>query len=232
VPAPAYPLTYLPSAAERGEALFATHCAECHESGRDNRLGTVIPLAEIGTDPARTKAWTREAADAANEKVVHGLGMERTPMSKPYDGYVALQLDGLWLRGPYLHNGSVPTVRALLEPPECRPKIFFRGYDLLDREHMGFAALQCDDNGRPVMGYELPVGCETRVLSGCVPSYNAQRYFRFDTAEVGNGNQGHVYGTDLSNDDKRALVEYLKQRDRGAPAAAETSPAPHQGDAP
>src|SRR5207237_316703 len=39
---------------------------------------------------------------------------------------VAPQLDGLWLRGPYLHDGSVPTVRDLLEPAICRPKVFYR----------------------------------------------------------------------------------------------------------
>ena len=27
-----------------------------------------------------------------------------------------MPLDGLWLRAPYLHNGSVPTLRDLLEP--------------------------------------------------------------------------------------------------------------------
>jgi hypothetical protein len=34
--------------------------------------------------------------------------------------------------------------------------------------------------------------------------------FRYDTSIVGNSNQGHTYGVDLSADDKRALVEYLK----------------------
>ena len=31
-------------------------------------------------------------------------------------GYANMPLDGVWLRAPYLHNGSVPTLRDLLEP--------------------------------------------------------------------------------------------------------------------
>ncbi len=36
-------------------------------------------------------------------------------------GYANMPLDGIWLRAPYLHNGSVPTLRALLEPAAKRP---------------------------------------------------------------------------------------------------------------
>jgi hypothetical protein len=34
--------------------------------------------------------------------------------------------------------------------------------------------------------------------------------FLFDTTVRGNSNAGHAYGTDLSEDDRKALVEYLK----------------------
>jgi hypothetical protein len=34
--------------------------------------------------------------------------------------------------------------------------------------------------------------------------------FRFDTSLRGNGNGGHVYGADLSEADKTALIEFLK----------------------
>ena len=37
-----------------------------------------------------------------------------------------------------------------------------------------------------------------------------QRYFLFDTREKRNGNQGHTYGTQLANEDKEKLLEYLK----------------------
>ena len=56
------------------------------------------------------------------------------------DGYANMPLDGLWLRAPYLHNGSVPTLRALLDPPAQRPTIFYRGYDVYDYANVGFVS--------------------------------------------------------------------------------------------
>ena len=37
------------------------------------------------------------------------------------NGYANMPLDGMWLRAPYLHNGSVPTLRGLLFPDERPP---------------------------------------------------------------------------------------------------------------
>jgi RoxA-like, cytochrome c-like len=101
-------------------------------------------------------------------------------------GYANMPLDGLWLRAPYLHNGSVPTLRALLEPKERRPTVLYIGYDVYDFENVGF------------------------VTSG--PDAE-QRGWRLDTFEPANGNGGHEgaqYGTDLTPGQKAALIEYLK----------------------
>ncbi len=98
-----------------------------------------------------------------------------------------MPLDGIWLRAPYLHNGSVPSLRDLLEPAAARPKVFWRGNDLFDPVKVGFVS----DS----------------------PEAGGKKFFRFDTAEAGNGNGGHegvAYGTGLSPDDKAALVEFLK----------------------
>ncbi len=53
-----------------------------------------------------------------------------TQFRKTY-GYANAPLDGLWLRAPYLHNGSVPTLRQLLEPGERRTALFYIGYPRL-----------------------------------------------------------------------------------------------------
>jgi mono/diheme cytochrome c family protein len=204
LPAPAYPLRIDAARATQGERLFEEHCADCHAAGRDNRMGTVIPVEEIGTDAERTHAWTLEAANAANAKVLE-FDVHRTPMSKPETpGYVALQLDGIWLRAPYLHNGAVPTVRALLEPPRCRPATFYRGYDVLDRQNLGFISKRC-----PVVEAAPAPGCPAvEVQTGCMPE---DAGWLLDTAEPGNGNGGHAYGTDFPAEEKDALVEYLKR---------------------
>jgi hypothetical protein len=81
----------------------------------------------------------------------------------------------------------VPSLRALLEPATARPKVFYRGNDVYDSANVGFVADVADERGRG--------------------------FFRFDTSVPGNGNGGHegpAYGTDLSQQDKAALVEYLK----------------------
>lgn len=205
VPAPPYPVPPSPeetSDAAHGREVFEASCAACHAPGRENRLGTVIPLAEIGTDPERTNAWTLEAANGAN-KVVAGLGIHRTPMTKPSSpGYTAVQLDGIWLRAPYLHNGSVPTLHDLLEPPACRPSTFYGGWDVLDGENVGFVDRRCDE---PTVS--RPAGCEAVASPGCMPRDKGRL---FDTTLRGNGNGGHDFGTRLPAADKKALIAYLK----------------------
>jgi hypothetical protein len=90
-------------------------------------------------------------------------------------------LDGIWASGPYLHNGSVPTIYELLSPVAERRAVFWTGGRELDRERLGFVS---DD---------------------------APGRFRFDTALPGNRNIGHEYPPrGLTHDERMALVEYLK----------------------
>ena len=211
LPPPKYPLPIDSVVAARGAAVFEQRCAECHASGRDNRLGTVIPIEELGTDPERVNAWTRQAADSANVTVKNLMGIRRTPMGKPdRSGYIALQLDGLWLRGPYLHNGSVPTVRALLEPEERRPRTFYRGYDVLDRWNLGFVSRRCAGEEAELPESPRPASASsdsTELQWGCMPN---DRGWLYDASQRGNGNGGHAYGVDLSDEAKMELIEYLK----------------------
>ena len=77
--------------------------------------GAIADTAEaIATSPAQVQA------------ALARIGVQRDALN------VANELTGVWLRGPYLHNGSVPTLRELLLPPSQRPEEFYRGYDLID----------------------------------------------------------------------------------------------------
>jgi mono/diheme cytochrome c family protein len=182
VPAPRFPLPIDTALAADGEAIYRQTCAPCHAAG-GSRTGTVVPVEEVGTDPHRLEMWTPEAATAYNAYGDrHAWDMSRF---RSTGGYVAVPHDGLWLRAPYLHNGSVPTLADLLEPPASRPARFWRGLDLIDPIKVGF------------------------VTSGA----EAQRAGTlYDTSRPGNGNGGHLYGTDLPVAEKRALLEYLKTR--------------------
>jgi RoxA-like, cytochrome c-like len=218
LPPPAYPLPWDSELAARGEAVFEAHCADCHAPERENRMGTVIPIEEIGTDRHRLDTWVLAAAEGAN-KAVAEMGITRTPMIKT-EGYIALQLDGIWLRGPYLHNGSVPTLRDLLRPAAERPTVFCRGYDVLDGADVGFLSdarvdPRCAEPGPPATdpgggsggGAADGYGEGAHHYSNEWPRPGVWKYY---VAERGNGNGGHEYGTDLPAADKDALLEYLK----------------------
>jgi hypothetical protein len=104
--------------------------------------------------------------------------------------YKVRPLNGIWATPPYLHNGSVPNLYALLSPVAERPTRFYLG----DREY------------DPVN-----VGFRSDKLNGG---------FEFDTTIRGNYNTGHefdnnpnkegVIGPWLSPDDRWAIIEYLK----------------------
>ena len=193
MPPPTWPFTQTnpinPQMATAGKNIYLRDCASCHEP-RGERTNKVIPIGEVGTDLERTKSWSKAAAEEANRKVKE-LGIDRPPMTEldPY-GYISPPLDGIWLRAPYLHNGSVPTLRDLLNSPTERPTTFHRGYDVFDPTKVGFKEPAPQPTG--------PTG-ELR-----------QRYFLFDTRKRGEGNGGHLYGTTLTSTEKDQLLEYLK----------------------
>ena len=179
---PPYPFAVDAALATVGEVVYKSECAQCHAQG-GSRTGQSVPSLEVGTDGRRLDVWTESATTAydafAARRAWKGAGF------RTGDGYMSVSLDGVWLRAPYLHNGSVPSLRDLMEAPANRPARFWRGYDVYDPVKVGFV-------------YEGPDAERMGTLH--------------DTAQPGNGNTGHMYGTTLSAESKRALVEYLKTR--------------------
>ena len=137
----------------RGAPLYAQHCQSCHADNRfrdgviapGTQVGQVVPIADIGTDPHRLDSYTDEFA--ANQYALYPDSPYRFTHFRKTGGYANHPLDGIWLRGPFLHNGSVPTLRDLLDAPEMRPKVFYRGYDVFDQKNVGFVS---DVARRPV----------------------------------------------------------------------------------
>jgi len=103
--------------------------------------------------------------------------------------YKAAPRDGVWATPPFLHNGSVPNLYEMLIPAAERTKKFYLGGDF-----------------DPVK-----VGVDTTATSGT---------FLMDTTLLGNSNAGHsfqngprgegIVGPLLTDDQRQALVEYLK----------------------
>ncbi len=182
LPAPKYPYAINETVAGTGEQLFQNNCASCHVFG-GAQVGKVVPIQEIGTDPYRLDSYTYETL--SNQNTLYAGYPWRFKNFRKTNGYANMPLDGVWLRAPYLHNGSVPTLRDLLEKPENRPKEFYRGNDVFDQNKVGFVS---------------DVAVE-----------NKKQFFKFDTALAGNSNSGHLYGTELGAEEKAALVEYMKK---------------------
>jgi hypothetical protein len=189
LPPPAYPYPIDAALSSQGAALYARHCLDCHADHRfrtgvksGGHVGQVEDIERIGTDRHRLDSYT--SVFATNQYGLYTDSAYRFTHFRKTNGYANQPLDGIWARAPYLHNGSVPTLRDLLEAPANRPAAFYRGYDLFDRERVGFVST--------------------------VPAAGGRTFFRYDTSVPGNGREGHVYGTTLSDVEKRAIVEYLK----------------------
>lgn len=213
--------------AEQGQAIYRDHCQHCHalidsrNPARKLRAG-VVPQNIIGTDPVMAENFASARATSgqftgrkrtasiagdrlpaetrtldlvlhattsvmANQPLTSLLAVlrERQPQhvfetDPDARNYKARPLNGLWASAPYLHNGSVPTVYDLLQPPPLRPAQFEVGTQDFDPEHLGLAT--------------------------AAGEYTST----FDTRLYGNGNQGHDIATHLPEQEKMALIEFLK----------------------
>jgi len=103
---------------------------------------------------------------------------------EPFNGYIAPPLDGIWATAPYLHNGSVPTLEALLNSTK-RPTYWSRDFanPTYDYSALGWVFKKHDKPGE-------------------INSYN--------TEIPGYSNSGHYFGDRLSPEERRAVLEYLK----------------------
>jgi hypothetical protein len=197
----AYPHPIDKGLATSGAPIYAQYCASCHgKSGTDftgEYVGKVTHIDKIKTDRWRLDSYSQDLC--ANQNLLYaGYGDERFSHFRKTFGYANAPLDGVWLRAPYLHNGSVPTLRDLLEPAANRPKEFYRGYDVFDQKRVGFISNVPKENDRQFFLYRTAYSEGEPDAGKPIP---------------GNGNFGHegrAYGTELTAQEKDALVEYLK----------------------
>ena len=152
----------------------------------------MVALDEVGTD-----RWIAEVATTNTDRFLgwfedswyaDGGGA----LLSPAPGYIAPPLDGVWATAPYLHNGSVPTIDALLDSPS-RPAYWTRTFDSrdYDADAVGwhFTAL---DHGKDD---ESDSSLRARI---------------YDTTQPGYSNAGHTFGDALDDASRAAVLEYLK----------------------
>ena len=199
---PAYPLPVDRDRAAVGGTIFRQHCQHCHGTYDHDVAGFPIyqaplhiPIDDIGTDCDRLDIVTDEFVELVNHSP---LGEKIRVNSNYTRGYFAPRLEGIWSRFPYLHNGSVPNLRALLSAPNQRPKRF----DLSEAGELHrFDPL---DVGLTVCRPSSPEDDQLHARS----ARGARNVY--DTSRLGHSNQGHEFGLDLSSAEKSALIEYLK----------------------
>jgi len=190
----------------RGKKVYARFCLDCHgrpgsiagEWEAGSRHGEVIPASALGTDPERVNyRYYDELAGRMYDWFPrrHPLGLAREALRPGPEGdtrgYINAPLEGVWVRAPYLHNGSVLTLAELIN---LRPRrtVFLRGTNAYDPEWVGLLSPRTED-----------------------PRPTARLYFRFDTTRPGNSNHGHDYPWPYRSggwnaQDLLALLEYLK----------------------
>jgi len=226
--------------ATKGETLYKELCVHCHqppmlsEEGRraehwtsnTNSGGkrffkvTMIPLAEIGTDPKEAQNFFNRTADSGplgrgvisasdglmyiTQKVIERAyaNLKLSPQQQDdWNGYRPNEVrailkykarphNGIWATPPYLHNGSVPNLFALLSPVLERPKVFYLGNKQYDPVKLGLDI-------SPLKG-----ATEFRTdLPG-----NSNAGHEFNDGPRGNG----VIGRKLSEQERMQIIEYLK----------------------
>lgn len=182
---PSYPKDINPGLALEGKSVFQLNCSKCH--GRYGKKETypnkIIALDKIKTDSLYALyAMQSPVNDWYNQSWFHNS--PPFAESRPSMGYIAPPLDGVWATAPYLHNGSVPTLEALLDSRK-RPIYWKR------------------DAKNPSYDFDR-VGWE----------YETRRSGRgrktYDTTIPGYGNQGHYFGDKLTQRERKAVIEYLK----------------------
>lgn len=192
--APKYPYPIDQDLARQGEKLFSKNCASCHGTYGEKWTypNKIVPLDIIGTDPQRFTGFSIASGEYYNKSWFAQEGKDGFSLRKP-EGYQAPPLDGVWATAPYLHNGSVPTLHGVLNS-RTRPTIFTRSFKTEE------ASFDRVNNGWKVD--ELRA-----VPDGLSPRQRRQIY---DTTQPGRGNQGHTFGDDLTDEQRRAVIEYLK----------------------
>jgi mono/diheme cytochrome c family protein len=194
---PKYPFPVDSELAKRGEGVFRATCSRCHGTyGQDwTYPNKIVAIDIIGTDRNRFEGFKPESGQFYNQSwFAHeksGWLGDEYPVMKTA-GYQAPPLDGIWATAPYLHNGSVPTVYHLLNS-KSRPRVFTRSF-----------RTGAEDYDPVKLGWKIqdPEG------NGNLSPFESRKIY--DTTRPGRGNGGHTFGDDLTEEERMAVIEYLK----------------------
>ena len=190
IEAPKYPFEIDSALAQQGRGVFENNCARCHGTYGEEETypERLVPIEEVGTSDVRLRALTKVHREGYGESWFAHHG-EETIVAEP-GGYVAPPLDGVWASAPYFHNGSVPTLWHLMHADQ-RPVVWQRSENGYDQSRVGLEVQTFD---------ELPSEADTAI----------EKRTYFDTRRFGKSKEGHTFPEELTEQEKRAVLEYLK----------------------
>ncbi len=188
---PAYPRAIDESVASEGRTLFNENCASCHGTYNNGEVQNAMtePLL-VGTDTLRTNGMTTEFKTYYNEGWLGYFG-ETEGRSDSGNGYLPPVLRGVWATAPYFHNGSVPTLSHLL---------------LLEPRPTQWMITEADEYDLENVGVRIET--DNEVLAQ-LPYYFQKRRVQ-DSSQPGASNAGHEFVDQISVENRRKILEYLK----------------------
>lgn len=190
IEAPVYPFDINNNLATQGATIFDQNCATCHGTygGSETYPNKLVALSTVGTDATLSNYYTQPSAEVNYFIDWFNTGWFGTGSNSlevvTEGGYIAPPLDGIWATAPYFHNGSVPTIEDVLNSKN-RPVYWKRSF------------LSSDYNTDKI-GWNY----ETTSSQLDINTY--------DSTLKGYGNGGHTFGDDLTDNERAALLEYLK----------------------
>lgn len=183
---PKYPGQIDRDLASDGEAIFINTCSKCHgEYGaKESYPNLLIPASVIRTDSMLFKSNFQDKQFVEWFNKSWFTKGDHPARLQPYNGYIAPPLDGIWITSPFLHNGSVPTLEAVLDS-RLRPRYWERNFNepKYDYKKVGWEYVEHDKAGGNTV---------------------------YNTDLAGYGNYGHYFGDELTDAERVAVVEYLK----------------------
>ncbi len=219
MPAPVYPFDVDLELAKKGKDLFEQNCLNCHRPNNGtvySSINTNMDRAQVITEAIRKagadrliricsektviKVYGKETTPCAQYKTVSLKGKDKLIMPDPNDhlGYNALPLGGIWSQGPYLHNGSVPTLYHLLVPTS-RPSAFVKSRIDYDQSKLGYSwQLPFSEKDKKTKAYIF----DTTLF----PAFSNQGH---DT-DIKQGSKTYKLNWSDDIDGAMALIEYLK----------------------
>ena len=185
--APEYPKAIDQNLAATGRLLFEDKCAGCHGTYGTTNAEDTYPNKVIHLDVIKTDRLYSDYIQQSGIVDWYNSSWYATSPPKsafvPNTGYVAPPLDGVWATAPYLHNGSVPNLYEVLNS-KARTERWTRTGEATDMDWQK-------------MGWNYD------------PKPKSKKW-TFDTTKPGYGNQGHYFGDKFTEEERWAVVEYLK----------------------